>query len=363
MNSAPSTSQRLGRPADRQELIVDELRRWIVNGHLEPGSRLPTRPEIEERFGAGTSTVQRALDQLKRDGFITSHGRNGTTVVNNPPHLARYALIFSDQPTHRVRVNFWPALANEAMRLEQHNDFDVPLYYGVDGHTDAPDYQRLVNEVKQHRLAGLIFPAWPYPMEKDPLLLQKEVPIAVVGSVNGNIRLDAASFWRRACEHLAQQGRKRIACLTASDSEEIHADIVEHTSAFGLETRPYWWQIHNNRTPRGSVNAMHLMFLQGQPERPDGLIIFDDNLVEPATRGLLAAGMRPQDLDIVAHSNFPWSTPSELPVRRLGFHAREILLRSIEYIDAARRHEPLTEPLHIPARFEGEFEVLEQNRK
>ena len=49
-------------------------------------------------------------------------------------------------------------------------------------------------------------------------------------------------------------------------------------------------------------------------DRPDALVITDDNLVPAATAGVLAAGRRvPADLEVVAHANFPHVTPSAVP--------------------------------------------------
>jgi DNA-binding LacI/PurR family transcriptional regulator len=73
----------------------------------------------------------------------------------------------------------------------------------------------------------------------------------------------------------------------------------------------------------------------GQSERPDALLILDDNLVEHATAGLIAAGVRvPEDLDVVAHCNFPWPTPSVLPLTRIGFNNTEVVRHCVDLIDA-----------------------------
>ena len=88
-NAMATSTSTLGRPADRTRLIVQTLRNQIVEGELPPGGRLPTREEVERRFGAGASTVQKALEQLRRDGFVEVNGKQGTYVVPNPPHLTR----------------------------------------------------------------------------------------------------------------------------------------------------------------------------------------------------------------------------------------------------------------------------------
>ena len=65
---------------------------------------------------------------------------------------------------------------------------------------------------------------------------------------------------------------------------------------------------------------------EGQDVRPDGLIIYDDNLLDDVISGVLQAGASiPRDLDLVSHCNFPWSMPTAVPVKRIGYDANETL--------------------------------------
>jgi DNA-binding LacI/PurR family transcriptional regulator len=81
----------------------------------------------------------------------------------------------------------------------------------------------------------------------------------------------------------------------------------------------------------------HLLMHSNQTERPDALLITDDNLIEPVTAGLVAAGVRvPDDLEIVAHCNFPWPAPTHLPITRVGYNVRRLLADCIASIDRQR---------------------------
>ena len=69
-----------------------------------------------------------------------------------------------------------------------------------------------------------------------------------------------------------------------------------------------------------TLALVHLAFVVQQPERPDGLIVTDDNLLTSASEGLLAAGVRvPEEVSVVALTNFPNLVPSAVPVTRIGF--------------------------------------------
>ena len=93
-------------------------------------------------------------------------------------------------------------------------------------------------------------------------------------------------------------------------------------------------------------------------DRPDALIITDDNLVPEATAGLAAAGVRaPQDLTIVAHTNFPLQTVSALPAERLGFDVRRVLTTCLDGLEQRGRGAVLPEPVVIPAEFASEIQA------
>jgi hypothetical protein len=66
---------------------ASEIRGFILarirKGRLGPGDKLPSRPEIEKRFGCARATVDRAFAGLKRDGIIRSEFGKGTFVAEH----------------------------------------------------------------------------------------------------------------------------------------------------------------------------------------------------------------------------------------------------------------------------------------
>ena len=129
MNETPT----LGRPADRRTEIVRELRQQIVDGAMAPGSQVPTRLEIEARFGVSPLTVQRALEKLRADGFITVNGRQGTYVAVHPPHLSNFALVFPHHPDTSAWVRFWTALSDQAAGLALPAEHSLKVFHDING--------------------------------------------------------------------------------------------------------------------------------------------------------------------------------------------------------------------------------------
>ena len=359
-----STARILKPSTDKRTAILAALRQRIVAGEWNPGARLPIRAELEQHYGVSGVTMQKALDQLNRDGFTYGKRRWGTFVTQNPPHLSRYGIVFPGRPgTSRVWVRFWSALINEAANLQESRSRQMPVFYGIDGPNDGDDYQRLLRDLRHQRLAGLIFPSLPFTLKDTPVMLDPALPrVAIMAPDQGGdkitaVVLDWGSFIEKALEYLATRGRRRIAVLTApGEQKDFAGDLRKGLAVRQLETRPYWLQETSQSDVQGAQACVHLL-LHGRPdERPDGLIIADDNLVEYGVAGAMDAGVQlGKDVDVVAHCNFPWPAPQSMAIKRLGFDARQILERSIEIIDKQRRGEGIQGPVFVSAVFDDEL--------
>lgn len=360
-----STGESDSRPSVRRSEIVQELRQRITSGQLLPGTRLPTHRSLRSELGANIVTLGRAIDQLKLEGFIDTRGSRGTFVARHPPHLYRYALIFPSHPSDTNWPRFWDALAKEARTIERDTPCEIPAFYDIDAvsHPGSDGYRQLLEDVQSHRLAGLIFASHPWVVKDTPIVREPGIARVALLSPQADftniaaVRLDMHGLITRALDYLAVRGRKRLAVLTAtSDMDEMVQTVRQEAAKRGLETRPYWLQAVDGAYPKPAQACMHMVMRDGQVDRPDALFVTDDNLVESATAGVVDSGMRvPDDLDIVGHCNFPWPTPSVLPIRRIGFDARQVLRACVKSIDQQRQGKPMPEPALIPAIFEDQL--------
>lgn len=344
-----------GRPSDRRDVIVQYLRDQIVDGNWGPGSQLPTRTEIEERFSAGPVTVQRALDRLTEEGFVHARGSRGTFVAEHPPHLNRIGIVFATRPDNWNR--YWLALQNEARKLEPSLvDKSLAFYYGVDGHSDSEEFQQLLRDLENRRLAGLLFTSCPYDLRGSRVLSSPHVArVAWSGSAElgfPGVNTDGEMFRERALQYFKEKGRRKVAVISAplDNREKVWIDPIRSA---GLETRPYW--VHSVFL-RDKINAFYLtQLLMRCEDKPDALIITDDNLVERVTAGLVASGVRiPEDLEVLAHCNYPWLPESHVPVQFLGYDVRTLLKSCLDIIDLQRRDESVPLLTRIPAQFSHE---------
>jgi len=347
----------------KQNHILGDLRRQIVTGTYPPGSRLPLRSELQQIFGVSTATVQGALNRLIADGFVQAQGRLGTFVTRFPPHLCHYGLVFSRTPSASdARSRFYTALSSEAAALGQEPSRKIPVYFGVDGHTDSEVYQKLATDVQSHRLAGLILSFLEHhELDETPLMDEPDMPKVRIttGKQPGDVPaicLDVSTFIDKALDYLASRKRKRVALIIVPGTRQEHLDYFRNgVESRRMTTKAYWTQCVAWPEVQWARNAVQLLLHPDQKVCPDALIILDDNVVEHTTAGLVSIGVNvPDDVEVVAHSNFPWSPPGVLPLCYLGFDARHVLLQAIDNIDRQRRNELVPQVTIIPARFENE---------
>jgi GntR family transcriptional regulator len=316
----------------KYQRICVYFRQQILTGRLLPGDRLPTHVEIQQHFAAGPMTVQRALTQLSLDGFTIAKRGSGTCVSSQPPHLSRFCLVFpASSPSDRHLSRFYQGLASAASEFDASGLTKIECYWSVDGHADNEDFQRLSDDVRARRTAGLIFAFPPdclagsivmdEPAIPRVALTTKSVPRDVVP-----IRFDDFNLVDQAMKHLADKGRKRVAILTTPN----HTPNYNRATALairraGLTTEPRWTLRVDHMSSQTAHDVTQLLFDAGHRDRPDSLLITDDNLVDEAIAGMIDAGVRSGEVSVVAHCNFPWPKPAKLATSRIGYDSQQVL--------------------------------------
>ena len=63
--------------------IMEKIKLQIVSHELEPNQQLPTVRELASEAGVNPNTIQRALSDLEREGFVYSKRTTGRFVTEN----------------------------------------------------------------------------------------------------------------------------------------------------------------------------------------------------------------------------------------------------------------------------------------
>jgi DNA-binding LacI/PurR family transcriptional regulator len=233
----------------------------------------------------------------------------------------------------------------------------------VQGHDDIEKYQKLVEDVRLRRLAGLFFATSLTEYHGTPLLTAPGLPrfaIAAASQLPGvpKAEFDFPSFFKRAAERLAAQGARRPAVIAESSVAGgwLADPIMSTLRAFGMTTPEPWVQFVHMGSPGAIEQCVQLLFFKENGQHPDGLIIADDNLVEHATLALRSVmGPEADALPVVAHANFPSVATSHVRASRLGIDVRALFGIALDSIDAQVKGKPTTMFQLIPNVFEEEI--------
>ncbi len=344
----------------RQQRVLETLRREIVGGKYPPGGQLPVQTKLTARFGVGSSTIAQALAVLGREGFVNSRRGAGCTVCLKPPHLNNIVVAVPNR--HLVGShwsNYYASVTRVVSELRNETARPILLFEELEERLSR-SYLELEELVRADRVAGIVFINPTKPLAGSLILEKPGIPRVAVSSyddkrVGTRVEING-SFIEKAVDCLVGCGRRDIAVLTSTAGwEEEHGRRIRTVLASRKVNCPPRWRIpFNIETPMTVQNVVRLL-MHGK-DRPNGLIITDDNLVEDAVAGLVAEGVEvPVDLEVVAHCNFPWPPLKTYPFRRLGPDVRGMLLACIDAIDKARRGEPAPVVIESPAIWESDI--------
>lgn len=361
----PTQSRKKTKVRRQHNSLLNELRRRILAGELAPGAQLPTRLELAEEFQASPHTLHRAVDLLRRAGFVRTRARKATYVAQHLPNRFHFAMVFGSRPSVQGAWNrFFQTLANAATHYDgsEAEPRRISVHVGVDNHTDNREMRTILHALDTQSLAGLIFPEEPFGsgLATTPLMTRPGVPRVVflgqaLGPETGGVTF-GGGFLEKALDHLAAQGCRRIAVLGnlgSAPGEDATAAAIRDR---GMILRPHWFLMLPVAQPECARKVAHLLLHPEQAERPDGLLIADDNLVEHAQMGIVDSGIRVgRELHLVIHANFPSAIPNVLPARRLGYDARAALEFCLELLDDVRQGKPAGIRV-VPAVFEDELQ-------
>ncbi len=327
----------------KSEIIAKELRQQILKGRLKPGERIPGRSELVSDYKASLGTIQRAINTLIDDGFLVSKGTFGTQVSRMPPHLHTYGLAIP-QPSTESWDSFWLTMSEVAAKYDVEGNIRFNIYRGLVSEGKNSDYQKLVYDINCNCISGLVILGAGNIREgvfiRDPsvptVLFEEQLHEPQLSSVC----CDYDSFIEKSVSELAERGRKKIAFLS---NIRFSLDRISYyhrqLSNAGLNSRPRWIQAigTDNYSLPWTKNLIELMMNGTEGERPDGLIIANENHLSFAAEGIASSGLViGKDIDVVSHANFPLVHPSPSGVIRIGFDCKTLLSSCIENITEIR---------------------------
>ena len=339
--------------------MISRLRDQIISG-LQPATRLATFNEMEQAFGVSRAVLREAVEELKRDGFIYSVDRQGLFVADRPPHLSRFGLVFPNNPSCPDWSRFFTALQQESITIQQgRGDITFRAYFDTARGPGCESHDKLLDDVEAHRLAGLLLMPGAHQLGQTEPFLSLDVPkVYICGAPQvgrvPSVATDDTQLCDRMANWLRDRGRQRVAVIAMwGNSADQRAYLVEQ----GVPHRPHWVQTVGRENVVDVRKIIALLMDYPADQRPDGLIILDDNVTEHAVGALIDCDLKiGQDIDVIAHCNWPFPVANMAPIQRVGYHAGHVLNLALRAIELARQNQPLaTDFVKVPALFEAEI--------
>jgi DNA-binding LacI/PurR family transcriptional regulator len=349
------------RKAPKTRAVAQQLRQHIV-AQLKPGSQLPTFNEMEASFGVSRGVLRGAVTRLKDDGFIHAVDRRGLFVADRPPHLGRIALVFPQNPTHPEWPRFFTALQQQAAGIhESRDDIRFATYFDVSAQPASASFDELCRDVHAHRVASLMLMPGTHELGRIEPIASATLPrLFICGDPTAGRTPSITVDTPQMCERMAQwlHGRKRSR-IAAVGLWETSVPLLGTLRKKRIVGKPHWALTVARANAEDVRTLVALLMDYPAKDRPDGLMVLDDNLTEHAISGLVATGIRiGKDADVIAHCNWPWPIPTLAPVQRIGFHARHLLEEAIRIAEQVRQGvATATLAVKLPACFEDETVV------
>lgn len=324
--------------------IARDIRGKILSGHWQPQQQLPARGALVDLYSSSRATLQKAIDTLCHEGILQTGSTNGTYVAKRPANLYSTALVLPvDKSRHPEYSYLREALEQQRLHLEERfaRLFIIYRLHG-DNENDA-EFQRLLADARDQKVSGIIYTDTPSESAVNAL---RHLPLPRVALTRenvfafSNVACDYEMFFRMSVEYLKKCKRSRIAVIS---NQELNPEYIvncrklaanydmvippEWEIGLGLRFHPQHW----------ASCVTRLLFCRRIKERPDGVIIANENLISYVLEALRQEDILPgRNFDIAAHASFPIHAPELLNVRRIGFDIYDIVGSCLEALSQKR---------------------------
>jgi GntR family transcriptional repressor for pyruvate dehydrogenase complex len=123
------------------EIVLEHIKKQIINGQLSLGQKLPSVVEFAELFGVGRSTMREALSALKAMGWLDIQHGGGTYVSASIPQQADEEDVFQKAESIQELLQIRLILETGSARLAASNRTSEDLI----------ELQSILDQMKAHR--------------------------------------------------------------------------------------------------------------------------------------------------------------------------------------------------------------------
>lgn len=352
----------MGRQAKHLELSR-QLRSEITEGRYPAGTRLPSEPQLVERFGVSRPTVARALLDLQKEGLIDRRAGSGTWIRERSAGQAlsstrQFGLLIPGLGNTEI----FELICGELASLARAHDYS--LLWGGSVHprggTDVSlgQAEDLCRHFIERRVSGVFFAPFELVPEKEPanrrlaeLLRQSGIPVILLDrdlqsfpnrSDFDLVGIDNVAGGYLLAQHLIKLGCRRIHFVarpfSAPTVDARIAGVREALVRHRLDSHPGWLQIGDPADLKfvRSLTAGH---------QADAFICANDHTAAILLRSLESVKVKvPQTVRVVGFDDVKYATLIAVPLTTIHQPCQEIAVTALRAM-----LERIAEP-SLPAR-------------
>jgi len=355
----------------KYQQLAAEIRQQIVEGVLPPGEQLPSFPRLRALHGITNSTVEKVYEVLERDGLIVRRPRRGTFVAQRDSQFH----ITSGEKTGKQQGTI--GVSGLGFSFAGSSSYWGRMLQGIREASEPGESQIMLlphDSFKGWEKAdGVLLCDWVLPeiVENLPPGLPHVFLVSRIPEMAG-VSADDYSGGRLATEHLLELGHRRIAYVHSNDPVLIpqrQAGYEDALKAVGIVPEKQWVRqlsrIHDFDYGADFVSigrtSINLWLREGWRESGcSALLAHNDETAIGAIEAFHAVGLKvPDDVSVIgfdgveigAYSS-PRLTTIEVPLRRIGQVATELLLRQMgsDFKNTSREFEHRVLPVQLKMR-------------
>jgi len=319
--------------------LTDGIRAKIQSGEWEEGDRLPSFAEMYREHGASVATMQKAYDQLEKEGFIERRARSGV-YVTNPPSVQTGMLTF--------------VVPEKSGTMYGSSSYSMKLLHGAHHEAAARGYQLALCNLRQLRASDFSFNGCIVQggadLIKSCARFGKPV-ISLINQVNEmpSVGTDDFAGFETITRHLLDLGHRRISIIVSN--EEDHSFPLRlrgYNKAFtesGFPSDGIWQrrlqQLEEEQTYVSyGYLEMQQWLCEGWAELGcTAIVTQNDSTAIGVIKALREEGYRvPQDVSVTGYDDSGEDTHFDLKLTTIHVPLEDIAQKAVRLLDQSARH-------------------------
>jgi DNA-binding LacI/PurR family transcriptional regulator len=334
--------------------LTDGIRAKIQSGEWEEGDRLPSFAEMYREHGASVATMQKAYDQLEKEGFIERRARSGV-YVTSPPSIQTGMLAFV-VPEKGGAIYYGSS------------SYSMKLLHGAHQEAAAIGYQLALCNINQLRANDFSFSGCivqgDTELIKSCARLGKPV-ISLIREVAGvpTVGTDDFAGFKNITQHLFNLGHRRISIIVSNeDDHSFPLRLRGYNKAFtesGFPSDGKWQRRLQQRGEEQSYvsygySEMQEWIREGWAKLGcTAIVTQNDSTAIGVIKALREHGYRvPQDVSVTGYDDSGEDANFDLKLTTIHVPLEDIAQKAVRLLNQSARHslkdvEKINFPTHL----------------